>query len=208
MITDKAFATLPVTLMIIGTALTTGPAALLIHSWGRKRGFMFGASLTIPSALVAGYAAFADNFILFCLAHFVLGASAAFAQQYRFAAADSVPADLKGRAISWVMFGGVAAGFIGPQLVTLSRLLVGGESLAASYFVMVALAIVTVAVLSQTRLAPTVRPVRGPRRRASAVGPAAHARHPRAHAQRFGQLRADGAGHGRGAAVDGLCLRP
>ena len=34
MVADRAFATVPVTVMIIGTALATGPAAWLIHSWG------------------------------------------------------------------------------------------------------------------------------------------------------------------------------
>ena len=98
---DQSLATLPVTLMIIGTALTTGPAAWLIHSWGRRQGFVFGAAVSVPAALTASLAAWLSNFWLFCAALAVFGASAAFAAQYRFAAADSVPTDLKSRAISW-----------------------------------------------------------------------------------------------------------
>ena len=118
---DQGLATLPVTLMIIGTAVCTGLAAWLIHSWGRKRGFIFGAAVSIPAALIAALAAWQQNFWLFCVALAVFGASAAFAQQYRFAAADSVPPELKSRAISWVLFGGVVAGFIGPPLSALSK---------------------------------------------------------------------------------------
>jgi MFS family permease len=55
MVTDKAFATVPVTLMIIGTALATGPAAWLIHSWGRRNGLAFGAAIAIPGALLAAF---------------------------------------------------------------------------------------------------------------------------------------------------------
>ena len=154
---DQGLATLPVTLMIIGTALSTGPAAWLIHSWGRKQGFIFGASVAVPAALVAALAAWMQNFWLFCAALAVFGSSAAFAQQYRFAAADSVPPDLKSRAISWVLAGGVVAGFIGPPLAAISKDWIPGATFAATYIVMAALSLLAISVLSFTRLAPTVK---------------------------------------------------
>lgn len=154
---DQSLATLPVTLMIIGTALATGPAAWLIHSWGRKQGFVFGAAVSVPAALVASLAAWLGNFWLFCAALAVFGSSAAFAQQYRFAAADSVPNELKSRAISWVLFGGVAAGFIGPPLAAISKDWIPGATFAATYLVMAGLAVLAIGVLLLTRLAPTVK---------------------------------------------------
>lgn len=153
----QGLATLPVTLMIIGTALTTGPAAWLIHSWGRRQGFMFGAAISVPAALLAATAAWVGNFWVFCLALAVFGASGAFGQQYRFAAADSVPPALKSRAISWVLFGGVLAGFIGPQLSALSKDWIAGATFTGTYLVMAVLALIAIGVLSMTRLAPTVR---------------------------------------------------
>lgn len=160
---DQGLATLPVTLMIIGTALTTGLAALLIHSWGRKQGFIFGAAVSIPAAMLAAFAAWQQNFWLFCAALAVFGTSAAFAQQYRFAAADSVPAELKSRAISWVLFGGVAAGFIGPPLAAMSKDWIPGATFAATYLVMAGLAALAIVMLSFTRLAPTAKKVTGGR---------------------------------------------
>lgn len=150
-------ATLPVTLMIIGTAFSTGPAAWLIHSWGRRQGFMFGASVSIPAALLAAIAAWIGNFWLFCIALALFGASAAFSQQYRFAAADSVPPALRSRAISWVLFGGVLAGFIGPQLSALSKDWIAGATFTGTYLAMAVLALLAIGVLSLTRLAPTVK---------------------------------------------------
>ncbi|MHB1110185.1 MAG: MFS transporter [Devosia sp.] len=150
-------ATLPVTLMIIGTALSTGPATWLIHTWGRKQGFMFGASVSVPAALLAAIAAWIGNFWLFCVALALFGASAAFSQQYRFAAADSVPPALRSRAISWVLFGGVLAGFIGPQLSALSKDWVAGATFTGTYLIMAILAFLAIGVLSLTRLAPTVK---------------------------------------------------
>lgn len=150
-------ATLPVTLMIIGTAFSTGPAAWLIHSWGRRQGFMFGASVSIPAALLAAIAAWIGNFWLFCIALALFGASAAFSQQYRFAAADSVPPALRSRAISWVLFGGVLAGFIGPQLSALSKDWIAGATFTGTYLAIAVLALLAIGVLSLTRLAPTVK---------------------------------------------------
>jgi predicted MFS family arabinose efflux permease len=157
MVADKGFATVPVTLMIIGTALATGPAALLIHSLGRREGLMLGAAIAIPAGMIAALAAWLDQFWLFCLALALFGVPAAFANQYRFAAADSVPPNLKSRAISWVLFGGVVAGFLGPQISAHTKGWIPGHEFAATYLVMGALALVAIAVISRTRLAPTVK---------------------------------------------------
>src|SRR5690606_29321692 len=98
------------------------------------------------------------NFYLFAAALFLVGVTGAFMQQVRFAAADSVMPDMKGQAISWVMFGGVAAGFLGPQLSALTRTWIPGSEYAASFFVIAVIALLSVFVLSQTRLAPTKVP--------------------------------------------------
>lgn len=157
MVADKRFSTVPVSLMIVGTALMTGPAAWLIHSLGRRTGFMLGAGVAIPAALLAAFAALTGNIWLFGLALAVLGATSAFANQYRFAAADSVPEALKARAISWVLFGGVLSGFIGPWMSILTKDLIPGGTFTGTYVAMAVLAAVAVALLSQTQLAPTVR---------------------------------------------------
>jgi predicted MFS family arabinose efflux permease len=153
---DPAMATLPVTAMIIGLALATTTATRLIYRLGRTRGLMLGSALAIPAALLAALGVILANFYIYSLGTFLVGASGAFVQQVRFAAADSVAPDLKSRAISWVLFGGVAAGFFGPQLSAITRNWIPGSEYAASFLVIVVLSALSVAVLSQTRLAPTV----------------------------------------------------
>ena len=44
---DKAFATLPVTGYIVGAAMTTMPASLLMRRLGRRTGFMLGLGPSI-----------------------------------------------------------------------------------------------------------------------------------------------------------------
>ncbi|MGE5712716.1 MAG: MFS transporter, partial [Betaproteobacteria bacterium] len=48
-------ATLPITTYIIGSALTTLPASLGMGRWGRRAGFMFGASMGALGTAVAAY---------------------------------------------------------------------------------------------------------------------------------------------------------
>ena len=50
---DKALATLPVTFVVGGTALTTIPASMLMRRVGRKLGFMLGCLIAITGSLVA-----------------------------------------------------------------------------------------------------------------------------------------------------------
>lgn len=114
-------ATLPVTFLIVGVATSAVPAALLMKWIGRRGGFMTGAALGAAGALVAAAATAMGSFAGFCVATFVMGASGAFAQQYRFAAAESVAAAHAGRAVSLVLVGGIAAGALGPEIGRLGR---------------------------------------------------------------------------------------
>ena len=111
-----ALATLPIALMIVGTALTTVPAALFMGRFGRKVGFMCGAGYACGAGLLAIWAVVHGNFWVFCVATFLVGSHNAFIQQYRFAVAESVAPHRVGPAISVLMLAGVAAAFIGPEV--------------------------------------------------------------------------------------------
>src|SRR4030042_691771 len=49
---DKGLATLPVAAMVIGTALASLPAAMLMRRAGRRPGFLLGALLGIGGSLL------------------------------------------------------------------------------------------------------------------------------------------------------------
>ena len=109
-------ATMPLFLNHAGIMAVTIPASLLMARFGRRWGFTIGAVLSILFGVFAALAVLVQSFELLCFAAFLKGSAAAFAHYYRFAAADVSPLRLKPRAISYVMAGGVAAGFIGPEL--------------------------------------------------------------------------------------------
>ena len=130
---DKALATLPLTAYIIGAALTTMPASLLMRRLGRRTGFTLGAAFGIAGALICAWAAFAHHFWLLCAGALVLGVYNATGQYYRFAAADSASADFKSKAISLVLAGGIVGGILGPETSKISKDFFVQAAFAGSY---------------------------------------------------------------------------
>jgi len=145
---SKAWATLPISAFVIGTAATTIPAAMLMKKIGRRPGFMFGACAGTVGALIGLYAIFARDFPLFILATVLQGVYQAFAQHSRFAAADMASPAFRAKAISWVMTGGVAAGLIGTTLVMLTTNLLAPVTFAGCYAAMVVICMLAIAAMS------------------------------------------------------------
>lgn len=113
--TDKSYSTLPVTAWVVGAAMAAFPASLLMKRIGRRGGFTLGAVLGIIGALISAAALSIGHFPLLCLGTLCLGMYNGVAQFYRFAAADAVRGDVKAKAISLVLAGGLVGGLIGPE---------------------------------------------------------------------------------------------
>ncbi len=130
---SSGLATLPVALMIIGTAVTTIPASLLMSRVGRKAGFLFATSYAFVAGLVAAYAISHAQFWLFCLATFAFGSYNAFMQQFRFAVAESVPDELIAKCLSMLMMAGIVAALLGPQVAKEFSTVAGMADYAGSF---------------------------------------------------------------------------
>ena len=70
---DKSLATLPVAVMVIGTAIASLPAAILMRRLGRRTGFLIGAALGISGSTIAVLGLQQHSFELFVLGHLLLG---------------------------------------------------------------------------------------------------------------------------------------
>ncbi len=158
---DKSLATLPVAAMVVGTAIASLPAAMLMRRWGRRIGFLMGAGLGVAGSVIAGYALWQQSFELFVLGHLLLGSYQGFANYYRFAAAEAVDAAHTTRAISWVVAGGVVAAFVGPQLGEWGRDWLISGPFVGSYLAQAALSVAALGLLSQVRLKPAAYVVAG-----------------------------------------------
>jgi len=118
---EPGWATMPLALMVAGTALGVMPLTRLMQSLGRKRVFIVGTVLAGLAALLAAYSISVGSFAFFCIAGLLLGGSLAVAQQYRFAAMEIVSVDRASRATSRVLLGGLIAAYLGPELVVFGQ---------------------------------------------------------------------------------------
>jgi MFS family permease len=159
---DKSLATLPVSLMVVGTWAGTLPVGFLVRRYGRRIAYQIGAFVGCLAGLIGYTAVVEGSFAIYLAAAFCAGLYQASHQSYRFAAADTAGADFKGRAVSWVLAGGLFAAFLGPQLVILTKDLMPPYLFAASYLGQAAIAVCAMVVLGFVR-APghaAQRPVR------------------------------------------------
>ena len=139
---DVRYATVPITMMLVGTAAGTIPSAHLMRWIGRKAGFVITSLIGTVGAMLSMYALLENSFIGFNFGIFLFGLYGAAAQQYRFAVADAAPDNFKAKAISLVLAAGVLGAFIGPETVELTKDALGSVEFAGSF---VALAIFTLA---------------------------------------------------------------
>ena len=158
---DKGLATLPIAVMVVGTALASLPAALLMRRFGRRTGFLTGAALGLAGSLLSAYALQRASFLHFVIGHLLLGSYQGFANYYRFAAVEATDAAHASRAISWVVAAGVVAAFVGPALGQWGRDAVAASAFVGSYVAQGALAGLALLLLWQVRLPPVAAAAEG-----------------------------------------------
>ena len=153
LVDNKAFATLGATSFVVGSALAAMPAALWMAKVGRRRGFMTGSAIAVVGAAMCALALWLGSFALFCFGTAVIGIYTAFGLQYRFAAAEVAAPEFRAKAISLVLAGGIAGGFLGP-LASLWAMDLLPVRFLGSFLVLSAIAIVALGVQSQVRVPP------------------------------------------------------
>ncbi|MGH6927581.1 MAG: MFS transporter, partial [Dongiaceae bacterium] len=154
LVTDKAWATVPIGLQAVATMLTTIPASALMRARGRRFGFTLGALAGIVGGILGVLSVVDLSFWLLCLANVAIGAAQGFAVFYRFAAADAADEAFRSRAISLVLAGGVVAGIFGPTLSQWSREMFPSDIFAGCYGVIVLLYLGILGLLPLARMPP------------------------------------------------------
>lgn len=143
---EKSLATLPIAMISVGTVLMMILASLIIKKMGQRKAFLIGTIIGVLAGMLSFYAILKNSFVLFVLGNTLIGVCQAFTQYYRFAAADSVPQKIKGKAISFVIGGGVVAAIAGPALVR-STQNIGAVSFAYSFLSISFLSIISFLVI-------------------------------------------------------------
>jgi len=152
---NPAFATLPISIMVISIAATTVPATILMKKVGRKLGFSLASLCSVMAVSLAAYALNASSFFIFIIAAGLFGINMAFTQQYRYAAAESVDSRFVPRAISVVLLGAIGGAMVGPELVRYGQFFFPSVQYAGT------LGAVAVLYLVQAALFFVLGPIRG-----------------------------------------------
>jgi MFS family permease len=115
------WATLPIAMMVVGTACGVVPATRSMQRLGRKNTFGLFILLGICACGLLGQALAQGSFSLFCLGSFLLGGTAAALQQTRYAAMECVPLEDGPTAASIIMCAGIIAAIVGPELALVGK---------------------------------------------------------------------------------------
>ncbi|MCC5988992.1 MAG: MFS transporter [Pararhodobacter sp.] len=111
------WATLPISMIVLGSMLTATPLAAFMQKYGRRAGFVLTASGGAAGAVVGAIGLMQGSFLLFNIGSLLTGIYMSGQGFYRFAAADTASDAFKPKAISYVMAGGLLSAVLGPQLV-------------------------------------------------------------------------------------------
>ncbi|MEM1430248.1 MAG: MFS transporter [Pseudomonadota bacterium] len=111
-------ATLPITMVVLGSFTTAPWLSTLMQRTGRVPGFILGALGGAAGAAICAYALWIGNFMLFLVGSYLTGIYMSAQGFYRFAAADTASESFRPKAISYVMAGGLVSALIGPPLGT------------------------------------------------------------------------------------------
>jgi MFS family permease len=153
-------ATLPVTGYVVGAALSAMPVSRLQARLGRKRSFQIGLMVAAGSSALCALAVSLQSFWLLVVATVVAGFYSANGALYRFAGPELVAPAFKERAISWVLAGGIAGAFIGPNLASAARGWLA-VPFAGSYLALVGVAGLALLALSFIQFPAHVAPAPG-----------------------------------------------
>ena len=146
--TNPSYSTIPLSLQFLTIALTLIPVSLLMGKFGRRSMFLLGSLAAFIGCLIIAFSIIDKSFYLFIVGSILLGFSQANQQFYRYAAADNVSNNLKSKAISLVLAGGVIAAVVGPEVSRYSFDLFPDYIYLATYLLAASIQIINFTILS------------------------------------------------------------
>ena len=144
---DKSLATIPLTCYVLGSAITTIPASLLMGRIGRRAGFQAGTVFGMIGAAICALSLYLGLFWVLCAGMGVLGMYTAFGKYYRFAAADAAEVDFRANAISLTLAGGILGGIVGPEMAKHTVEAAPGYTYMGAYLSIIVVCVLTALIL-------------------------------------------------------------
>ena len=158
---NVCYATLPISLLIVGSMVSAPVLSNLMQSTTRRLGLIVGNLAGLIGSLTSLLGIFLGSFEIFLLGSFVSGAYMASQAFYRFTATDDCEDQFKARAISTVLSGGLIAAILGPSLVKISLNLNNSVPFLYSYLAIVILNCLGPFILSYVKPIPPSKSYQG-----------------------------------------------
>jgi len=115
---NRCWATLPISMIVLGSMLTAPVMSHIMQRWGRRTGFMLGTLAGAIGASISAYALIQSSFLLFLLGSLVTGIYMSANGFYRFAAVDTASDTFRPKAMSYVMGAGLLSAVFGSQMAS------------------------------------------------------------------------------------------
>ena len=138
---------MPVAMVVVGMGICSYPAAAIMRRIGRRAGFVWSTLVALLACLGAAATIIYETFFGFCLAMTLIGANQAFVHQYRFAAAENVPAKGVSHAVSLILLSSLASAWLGPELGKGGKDWIEGAPFAGAFIGMALLNVLAAALL-------------------------------------------------------------
>ncbi len=115
---NPCWATLPISMIVLGSMLAATPLSGFMQVYGRRAGFWFACGAGAVGAAISAYALMLGSFTLFLAGSLLTGIYMSANGFFRFAATDTASPEFRPKAISYVMAGGLLSAILGPQMVS------------------------------------------------------------------------------------------
>jgi MFS family permease len=136
---DPSLATLPISIVVVGSLLTAPVMSLFMGRYGRRAGFWVATAAAAVASALCARALFVGSFGLFLAGSVLLGVFQATQGFFRFAATDTGSDAFKPKAISWVLAGGLLSALLGPQIANTASEAIASVPYAGAYVAMIVL---------------------------------------------------------------------
>jgi MFS family permease len=103
---------------LFGAAMSSIPSGWLFRAFGRYWGFSIGCGFQLLGCILGCIALAVKSIDLLLVGCFAIGLAQGLGQFYRFYVVEVTPEDLKSRAVTYVLTGGIIAAFLGPYVAT------------------------------------------------------------------------------------------
>lgn len=155
-----SYATLPIAIMIVGTAISTIPASMIMSHFGRRNGYLISLGVAVLAVVLGIVALMQANFYLYLLSSVGLGFNLAFTFQGRFIVLENAQNEKQqADGLTLILLASLMSALIGPQIGVIGKeLFVGSPDYTGAYAILIAVFLLSMLIMCFYKELPRSEP--------------------------------------------------